>query len=157
MHAKRKPVRQGGAAAVELALVLPILVCLLSFGFFLGRVCYHYTAMQKAAQDAARYLSTISSQEMRDPMLAEAAETVSAEIIRQELEELNAGPYPPRVRISCGSMSCSGIGNRPMPETINVQIQVDMFDFLGMIDVGRYGLPLTVDVTMSYVGTDAPG
>lgn len=157
MKPKRHPERQRGAAAVELAFILPILILLMSFPLFLGRVFYHYTAMQKAAQDAARYLSTISHQEMRNPDLAEGAEAVAIGIITMELAELNPGLYPPRVRISCGNMSCAGLGARPMPETVSVQIQADLYDFLGMVEVGRYGLPLNVEVTMNYVGTAGAG
>ena len=57
--AQRGARRQRGIAAVELALVLPVLFILVMFPLYLGRVYWHYTAIQYAAQDAARYLSCL--------------------------------------------------------------------------------------------------
>ena len=50
--------RQNGAATVELALVLPLLIVLLVLIVDLGRMTYHYNVLLKGVRQAARYLST---------------------------------------------------------------------------------------------------
>jgi Flp pilus assembly protein TadG len=53
----RKTRNQSGAAAIEMALLLPFML-LLAFGLTeLGRAVYQYNALAKAVRDGARYLS----------------------------------------------------------------------------------------------------
>jgi len=144
--------RQRGAAAVELALLLPIFVFLMSFPLFLGRYFWHYTAAQKAAQDAARYLSTISEQEMRDPALAPAAAALANDIVQMEIAELDTGGLRPRVAVQCGGIPCMGVTTSPLPETVAVIVQMDMLDHIFGLDFGRYGLRLNVRYEVRYVG-----
>jgi hypothetical protein len=139
---KTRPSRQaseGGAAAVELALILPILISMLLFSLLLGRFLWHYTAAQKAAQDGARYLSTISEQEMRE-------QTLAAEAV-----ELNSGAAP-TIIIECGNDPCVGVRNLPLPDTVSVSVRMGFFDLLGLIDTGRYGIPIDATAEMRYVG-----
>ncbi|MEH6435817.1 TadE family protein [Massilia sp. DD77] len=143
---------QTGSAAVELAFILPMLLVFLTAVFFISRVTWHYTAAQKAATDAARYLSSISTQEMREPELAEHARNVALAIVQMEMADLNPGGRAPRIEIFCGEDACDGFGSRPLPETVEVRIKMDMVDPLHIFDTGRYGVPLTVNATMAYVG-----
>ena len=144
--------RQRGAAAVELALVLPVFVLLLSFLIFLGRYFWHYTAAQKATQDATLYLSTISAQEMRDPALAPAAAAIAQQIMQMELADLKTGGLRPRVEIQCGGEACLGVTSSPLPETVTAIVRMDMFDHIFGLDFGRYGLRLNVRHDARYVG-----
>jgi Flp pilus assembly protein TadG len=145
---------ESGNAAVECALILPILLLFLTFPFFYAKCFWHYTAAQKAAQDSARYLSSIPPQHMRSRVLAEEAARLTAKIANLELAELDPGKYPPTVEVFCGNSSCNGVGTRPLPTTIRVLIKIDMYDTIfGTLDTGRYGVPITADATMSYVGT----
>jgi len=41
--------------AVELALILPDFLILLTFSLFIGRLFWHYSVMERAANNAARY------------------------------------------------------------------------------------------------------
>ena len=50
--------RQGGAAIVEFAIVLGILVLIVAGIIEFGRVFWYYDALTKATRDGARYLST---------------------------------------------------------------------------------------------------
>jgi len=144
--------RQRGAAAVELALLLPIFVFFMSFPLFLGRYFWHYTATQKAAQDAARYLSTISAQEMRDPALSESAAALTNRIVQMELAELHTGGMRPRVTVLCGDVLCQGVTTGPLPETVTVHVRMDMVDHIFGLDFGRYGVQLNVRYEVRYVG-----
>jgi Flp pilus assembly protein TadG len=57
MHLNAKPVKQKGAAMVELAIVLPVLL-IITFGIVeLGRALYQHNALGKGADSAARYMS----------------------------------------------------------------------------------------------------
>lgn len=145
--------RQGGGAAVEMALLLPFFVLLLSLALFLGRCFWHYEAAQKAAQDASRYLSTISEEEIRDVVLAPAAAEVARDIARMELAGLFPGRTPPRIDVQCGGATCLGATSGPLPDTVTVTVSMDMFDPIFGVAVGRRGLLLTARSEVRYVGT----
>ncbi|MBQ5947022.1 TadE/TadG family type IV pilus assembly protein [Massilia sp. ST3] len=147
-----KPSRQRGAAAVELALILPILFIMLMMPLFISRFLWHYTVAQKAAQDAARYLSTISEQEMREATLASWATGVATQIARAELEEIVSDQSTPTIIVTCGDEPCSGYRNLALPETVSVTVRMGFFDILGFADTGRYGIPINVTYEMNYVG-----
>jgi Flp pilus assembly protein TadG len=148
------PSRQRGVAAVELAIILPILVVLLAVPFFFGRVFWHYSVAEKAAHDAARYLSSIPLTEMKSQARIAAVVDVSRQIYDQETAELNPGMYPPTPTFLCGSISCAGL---TVPDTVRVTVQMRVFaDFLtpllGDFTDEEGGIVLTTDVTLPYVG-----
>ena len=51
------PARQSGVAAIEFALVLPLLLMLMFLATEFGRALYHYNVIVKSTRDAVRYLS----------------------------------------------------------------------------------------------------
>lgn len=56
-HLRKELIRQGGAAIVEFAILLPLLV-LLAVGIMeYGRAMYQYDTLTKSARSAARFLS----------------------------------------------------------------------------------------------------
>ena len=55
-HSLRR--RQAGAALVEFALILPLLVLLTFTVTELGRALWHYKVLSQSVREAARYLST---------------------------------------------------------------------------------------------------
>jgi Flp pilus assembly protein TadG len=144
---------QRGVAAVELAIILPILAILFTVPLFYSVYFWHYTAAQKAAQHAARYLSTITVQEMRSEALARAAGTIASDIARSEVAELSKAASVPVVEVRCGAYQCTGIGSRALPDTVFVSVRMNMFDrFFGAVGTGRFGWAITADATMNYVG-----
>ncbi len=145
-----KPER--GSVAVELALILPVMILLIFMGLVLGRLFWHYTVAHKAAQDAARYMSTISAQEMRERLLVADAVSVARSIATEELADLNPGRTDPVVDILCNNATCNGVGSRPLPNTVKVTVQIDFFDTMQYFDFGRYGLPIEAVSEMRYVG-----
>jgi cbb3-type cytochrome oxidase subunit 3 len=146
--------RQRGAAAVECAIVLPLLVLLLTFFVFYAQVLWHYTVAQKAAYDAARYLSTVTEQEMRDDLLAPAAANIANYIAQAEIAELRPGRGArPRVEIQCGGVRCEGVRGTPLPQTVSVAVRMEMFDdYFRVFNVGRYGLSIVGRAEIRYVG-----
>lgn len=146
------PRRARGAAAVELALILPLMLALLAGPLLLARFCWHYTAAHKAAQDAARYLSTVSRQEMREPQLALAAAEVAREIALTQVAELPTDAGGPRVEVHCGEAACGGVGEGALPTTVRVRLDLDMAELIGLGAAGGRGIVINVDAVMPYVG-----
>jgi len=145
--------QQTGVAAVELALVLPILIVFLTVPIFFARCFWHYTVAQKAAQDAARYLSTVSRSEMMSPTLAANAVSLAVQIARLEMAELSPGSTIATPTVYCDEDNC-GISAGTVPDVVRVKIVFNMFDSVfGIVDIGRYGLQITANAKVPYVGS----
>lgn len=152
-QALQRPWRQRGSAAVEAAILLPIFVTLLTFPIFYARCFWHYTAAQKAAYDAARYLSAVPAREMRSKKLAKAAAAIALEIAQREIAELSPGTDIDPPQIYCDDALC-GTFPGTVPSTVHVLFNFGMRDtFFGVVDTGRYGLQITADVKMRYAGS----
>lgn len=144
--------RQTGVAAVELALLLPILIAFLALGYFIASIFWHYTMAQKAAQDAARYLSTVPAAEMMTPASAQAAGNLAQEIIRRELADVSPDSAISTLETFCDTSNCGGKLPGTLPAIVRVHFSITMFDTSGFVDTGWYGLPITADYAMRYVG-----
>ena len=146
--------KQNGASAVELALILPILVAMTSAPLFVAIFYWHYTAAQKAAYDAARYLATISEAEMRRPVLALAARDTAAAIVNAEIAELGFRDAPAKITFVCGAANyCDGVGSQPLPPTITVGVQLFVRDTLfNQFDTGEFGWSIATTATVRYTG-----
>jgi Flp pilus assembly protein TadG len=149
---RRSSTRQRGVAAVEFAILVPLLLILLTAPLYIGRVLWHYTVVQKAAHDAARYLSTVPEAEMRSTALAPGAAAFADSIIQAELGDLHTGSVPPVVTVACnGGRICSGV---TAWSTVSVAIEAEMKDpFFGTGYAGVDGLVITADVQMKYIGS----
>jgi hypothetical protein len=146
------PHRQRGIAAVEAAIMIPILIVFLTFPIFYARCYWHYTVAQKAAQDAARYLSSVPALEMQSKKLAKAAAAVSLEIAQREIAELAPGTSIDDPQVYCDAVLCGSVAGK-VPSTVHVFINFGIVDnIFGVVDTGRYGIQITADVTMRYVG-----
>lgn len=144
--------RERGIAAVELALLLPVLVSMLALTMFFGRVLWHYTAAQKAAHDAARYMSTVPLTDMHWTRIEETV-NVADQILDEELGELNPGEIPVSSAVRCDDWECNGLTT---PTTVSVRVQMRMsdpiFGTLTQAITGNNSLLLTAIVTMPYSG-----
>lgn len=144
---------QRGAAAIEFAIILPVMAAMLAFSLFFGRVFWHYSVAVKVAHDVARYLSTVPVIEMRTPARAGNVVLVARAIAEQELAGLNPGQYPPVVTVACDTITCAGFG---APTTVDVTVQMAMFDNMlygyTYAVLGDQPLVMTAAVSMRYVG-----
>ena len=151
----RFPRRRGqrGIAAVELAFVLPVMLVLLAAPLFFGRVFYHYTAAQKAAQDAARYLSTAPLAELANSTRVVHVVSVAQNIAEIETAELNPGPDRPFVSVTCDDWACDGFS---APTMVGVSVHLRMVDtyfpIITSLFGGDAGLVLRAAVKVPYVG-----
>jgi Flp pilus assembly protein TadG len=151
---KTRARQQEGVAAVEFAVILPLLVLVLAVPLFLTFVCWHYSVAQKAARDAARYLSSAPRAEM---LAITGGETEAAKFAKSiadlEMAELRPGPFPIYVEAQCNGLTCLG---NAVPTTVRVAVRMQVVDqffpvvteYLGTAD----GIWLTADVSMPYAG-----
>jgi Flp pilus assembly protein TadG len=152
-HARRL---QRGVAAVELALLLPVIVALLMVPLLFGRIFWHYTVAQKAAHDAALYLSEVPLTDIRSPDRAGFHYALARDIASAEMSDLKPGSITPTVAFTCAYLSgYTSCDNTQTPKSLKVTVQIDMFDTLfsqsTLAFVGSEGLLLSADVTVPYV------
>lgn len=152
--------RQRGSVAVEAALVFTILVIFIAGpSVFLAFYFFQYQVAQKAAHDAALYLSQASRVEMTTvgPEGGPAALTLARRIVAKEMAELSSSIPPPDPGIVCGyQQSPTTIGWKPCTTTNNqplafVAVSVDM-NFIDPLTKGDSGLMISAYAPMRYVG-----
>lgn len=148
--------KQKGVAAVELALLLPLLVALLAAPLLFGRVFLHHSMAQKAAHDAARFLAAAPQRDItwrrRDGAEVGAA-ALAREIARSGLAEANTGFAIPSINVFCDGEICD---TASVPSRVQVIVKMDITDeiFGGLTGdiTGDWGVAVRADVTMAYVG-----
>ncbi len=145
--------RQRGVAAVEFAIILPLIVALITFPIFFARVFMHYSVAQKAAHDAAIYLSNIPLAEMSDYDRSLDAADVAAAIATEELAELRPGKGKKAViQVQCDGGPCGTF--TPAEITVHVRMRMydDFFNYWTGNVVGTGGIQLNAQATARYVG-----
>ncbi|SFU77907.1 TadE/TadG family type IV pilus assembly protein [Pseudoduganella namucuonensis] len=139
---------QRGIAAIELALLLPVLIVLLAMPLYLGRVFWHYSVAQKAAHDAVRYLASVPLAQMRDPIRIAATVEATRSIVLEETADLQPGSIPVIVDVQCDGLSCMGVTT---PTNVRVVVRLYMEDIF-YAEISQRTDLLTADVTAVYVG-----
>ena len=90
---RRATARQDGVAAIELALIMLFFMALLPVVLLFGRAMFLYTAVQKSAHGAARYMATLPLQQMTNYTAAAQASTFAVRMAQDTLAE--TGPVLP--------------------------------------------------------------
>ena len=157
MNSQRKLVpvlrqRQRGVAAIEFAIVVPLFILVLAPLILYARYEWHYTVAQKAAQDAARYMSSVSAMEMRSKTLAGYAQAIAVQIAKTEMAELSPGDDIADPSVTCDGHACAQSSGAALPSTVSVYITFNLVDTFFGIYLGPYGVPIEANVTMRYVG-----
>ena len=147
--------RASGSVAVEMAILLPFFVLLLAASLFFSRIYMFYSASQKAAHDAARFLSTATQAEMRTPGggFNEARVAALARWIAQEelleIVDLTDGIL---ITILCDNSTCGDA----VPNTVQVTVRISLHDnLLGSLTstyLGSTNMTMVSNVTLRYVG-----
>lgn len=151
---KTKARRDRGVAAVEFAIILPLILVLLAFPVFFGRVFMFYSVAQKAAQNAAQYIATVPKVEMHDSNKAAAANDVAKEIIRLTMGEVSAGSGGIGIQVDCDDGEC-GTGEVPTEILVNIRLVLydDYFAFLTYSILGDGPLVINANAKVKYLGT----
>ena len=130
---RRATARQDGVAAIELALILVFFMALLPVVLLFGRAMFLYTAVQKSAHGAARYMATLPLQQMTNYAAAAQASTFAVRMAQDTLAE--TGPVLPSniIRVEClytsGDFPCGSYATRPLQ--VRVRFVADLpIDFL---------------------------
>jgi Flp pilus assembly protein TadG len=113
--------RQRGMVALELALILPVLLTLLSAVVYFGRLTYNYEVMRKAANDGVRYLSSVAAVNLRSPAQANHESNLTLAIVQTELGSLSSNAA---VVVACDNAPCMVNGAVPAEVSIIVIMQV---------------------------------
>jgi len=145
-----------GSVAVEFAFLLPVMIIMLAAPLLFGRVFWHYTVAQKAAQNAVRFLAAANPAEIRTPGAGGTEAPIAAvarAIVMAEIAELQPGPYAPGVDILCDGGLCFGF---QIPARVTVRVTMPIYDeILGGITsifTGGDQILLNPVATTNYVG-----
>lgn len=108
-----KPIRlpafmngQRGAAAIEFAFILPLLLLMFTGMIEFGRAMWHYDALAKVARDGARYLSTVPTANLGAE--AASATSVTRTIVANAATRANVAGLTPGtdITITCAPTAC---------------------------------------------------
>ena len=158
MIKSRRQARQymQGSVAVEFAFLLPVMIIMLAAPLLFGRVFWHYTVAQKAAQNAVRFLAAANPAEIRTPGAGGTEAPIAAvarAIVMAEIAELHPGPYAPVVNVLCDALICDGF---QIPAKVTVSVRMPVYDefFSGITSIFTGGdqILLKPVATTSYVG-----
>jgi Flp pilus assembly protein TadG len=143
--------RQRGAVALELALSLPVLLTMLTYLLFYGRVLYNYEVAQKAARDSARYLSSVPAMNLKNPVLAAHEVNLANAMIQSQLSAIAPAPGGVVVVLNCDSVPCTMLqGNTP--STVTAIIAIDVQNGLNGYAGALTNLQVRAVHSMRYVG-----
>jgi Flp pilus assembly protein TadG len=125
---QKSPVLERGS--VECAVVLFLFLIMLSGMLFFGRLCWHYTVLQKAAHDAGRFLATTSLREIVTSTGGDVpVALVARQIVLDETAELNPGglKYTPVIQCFVGADwdACDGA---QIPKRVKVRAKAEFSD-----------------------------
>jgi Flp pilus assembly protein TadG len=145
--------RHRGAAAVEMAVILPVMMLLLAFPLLFGRMFWHYATIQSAAHDAATYLSRVPIAEMTSQVRVARAAELARDIAAAETAELVPGNDSiVSIGVLCDGAPC----DFGVPVNITVEVRARMYDpFFSDFTwsgFGDDGLVLRAKVAVRYVG-----
>lgn len=133
MSSRCPPRAQQGGVLLTMALLTPLLAALLLVPLFFGQLVWHYSLAQKAAQDAARFLSTATRAELE--ALGSAAGRARAAALVPWTPDAAANTWRAAavsrsVRIQCGTTVADVMRYRQcghaLPETVQVIVDVSM-------------------------------
>ena len=155
---RRAPRRQGGVAAIELALILLFFMGLLPFVLLFGRALLVYTALQKSTHDAARYLATMPLPQMTNGDVATQHSAFARQMVLDAMAETAPHMKAFSISLDCvyadDAYNCGTYATAPLQ--VRIKVSVDMpVDFLP--ELTRKWLPqlapipLRANATLRYV------
>lgn len=113
---------QRGAAAIEFAFILPLLLVIFTGTIEFGRAMWHYDALAKAARDAARYLSTVPTANLGSE--AALATSITRSIVANSATRASVAGLTPTtdITITCAPTACGSVLSPADVTTVSVDI-----------------------------------
>jgi Flp pilus assembly protein TadG len=152
-HRARK---QRGAAAVELAIMLPLIMMMLAGITEFSRAFWYYNALDKATRDAARYMSSVHTVELATSAASTTQMTRAKNIVVDAVTGSESAKVTPALTTANVTVECD-TANCVAPTWITVRINGftiglgSLIPFV-MVDGGSFGnVPLTPSTTMPFM------
>ena len=139
LHRERLPIPQRGAAIVEFAIVLSLMLLITAGIFEFGRAFQYYDALAKATRDGARYMSTASKATINSVGVPAAKTLVVA--------AANAANLSPALTTGEVDVTCTpACADGTAPPDMYIQVSISGYS----INIG--GVMPFVSGTTSYTG-----
>ena len=154
---KSGPRREGGVAAIELALILLFFMGLLPVVLLFGRALLSYTAMQKSAHDAARYMATLPLPLMMNTASAAQGTVFARQMVLDAMAETWPDMDAAKVHVECAysddAYLCGTFSSKPLQ--VRVKFGADMpIGILPDLTLGwlpqMAPIPLRANATLRY-------
>jgi Flp pilus assembly protein TadG len=114
---------QGGAAVIEFAIMLPLLLLLIAGMAEFGRVIWYYDALAKATRDSARSLSLVTQTNWADATVRATALTAAQTLVIDAATAANIpGLTSTNVQVQCDSGGGFAACGSPPPTYVRVMI-----------------------------------
>ncbi|MDH3645826.1 MAG: pilus assembly protein [Gammaproteobacteria bacterium] len=138
--------KQGGTAAVELAIVLPFLLLMMLAIGELGRAILQYNELTKSTRDAARYLANHAIHGSLDLIDIDAKPTLKAETQNLVVYgSTGAGTTPVLPGLSTADVSVIAHVDT---QHVRVDVDYDYVPMLGGITMPMFGLGPTFNIAI---------
>ncbi|RJG04568.1 TadE/TadG family type IV pilus assembly protein [Noviherbaspirillum sedimenti] len=144
---KRRPARQHGAAVIEFALILALLISLLAGIFEFGRAFWYYDALTKATRDGARAMSVSATADIASVGVGLAKKEVADAVTAAGVPDFTEG----NVAVTClnDAFDDAACTDGATPGGVRVQI-------VGYtMSIGQF-IPFLIGASSSYSATLSP-
>ncbi|MGW8389908.1 TadE/TadG family type IV pilus assembly protein [Pseudoduganella sp. HUAS MS19] len=136
-----KRLRCRGVAAIEAALVMAVLAPLLVLALNIGRLAINGAAVDRAASNAARFLSTVPLEILRDASRRGVVLDSARSLVDQTLAAAAVDVQTLNVEFLCDPGNCSTLPANYTPTKIGVLVSVDN---QAIVDLGTEPVLLSV-------------
>ncbi len=149
--------KHSGAAAVELAIMLPLIMMMLAGITEFSRAFWYYNALDKATRDAARYLSAIPTVEMATVATRTARLATARTLVVSAVTGPGSALVSPAITPANVSIVCQPVVSCVTPTSITVSVTGftiglgSLIPFV-LVEGGSFGeIPLTPSTTMPFM------
>jgi Flp pilus assembly protein TadG len=153
----KRPDKQGGTAAIEFLIAVPLLLLLLIGVSEFGRILYQYNTLTKSTRDAARYLSANARWGSTGTIVLDSTDITETRNLVVYGNTAGTGDsllpnlVPADVSVSCfgGGTNCPGVTHIVVTTQYAYQpILGDLIPTFGLSDGIRVNIPLTTSSVM---------
>jgi Flp pilus assembly protein TadG len=142
----RKSAAQQGVAAIEMAILLPLLVLIFTGMIEYGRLMWHYDALAKATRDAARFLADL-------PLTGGTGETLAENLDDAQTMVENAADAAgiKDLLASHVTASCDPNCTAPTRVTVRVDYPFAIGGWAPVFGTGLWTVTMSPHTTMRYM------